>query len=122
MQAQMGEHILDMVAMFGLEGHSGFSASSARQYIDKALRFEPFSPLTRAERDCGEHYEWAGTQQSKRCSHVLRDKAGAAYDITCKVFVEDSGDPYTSSDSRFACRFPDQKRSVKGKRVSGRVE
>src|SRR3546814_93786 len=35
MQAQMGEHVLDMVAMFGLEGHSGFSASYARQYIDK---------------------------------------------------------------------------------------
>src|SRR3546814_8491869 len=31
MQAQMGEHVLYMVAMFGLEGHSGFSASYARQ-------------------------------------------------------------------------------------------
>src|SRR3546814_19651847 len=56
MQAQMGEHVLDMVAMFGLEGHSGFSASYARQYIDKALRFEPFSRLTGAESEWGAPY------------------------------------------------------------------
>src|SRR3546814_12541226 len=56
-QAQMGEHVLDMVAMFGLEWHSGFSASYARQYIDKALRFEPFSPLTGAESEWGEPYD-----------------------------------------------------------------
>src|SRR3546814_4619698 len=74
MQAQMGGHVLDMVAMFGLEGHSGFSASYARQYIDKALRFEPFSPLTGAESEWGEPYDWAGTQQNKRCPHVFRDK------------------------------------------------
>src|SRR3546814_1275244 len=72
----------------------------------KALRFEPFSPLTGAESEWGEPYDWAGTQQSKRCSHVFRDKDGAAYDINGKVFVEESGASYTSSDSRVAINFP----------------
>src|SRR3546814_6163544 len=100
MQAQMGEHILDMVAMFGLEGHSGFSASYARQYIDKALRFEPFSPLTGADSEWGEPYDWAGTQQSKRGSHVLRDQTGAAYEHNGKEFVEESVASHTYSDTR----------------------
>src|SRR3546814_3837050 len=58
MQAKMGEHILDMVVMFGLEGHSGFRASYARQYIDKPLRFELIgralfsTPVTHAHLVC----------------------------------------------------------------------
>src|SRR3546814_4387049 len=35
MQAQMGEHVLDMVAMFGLEGHSGFSASRSEEHTSE---------------------------------------------------------------------------------------
>src|SRR3546814_12636077 len=102
MQAQMGEHVLDMVAMFGLEGHSGFSASYARKYIDKALRFEPFSQITGAESEWGEHYDWDGTQQNRRCPHVFRDKDEQAYDINGKVLVEEYGGSYTNKKTRVA--------------------
>src|SRR3546814_3682951 len=83
----------------GLRG-TQVSAPVMRANIDKALRFEPFSPLTGAESEWGEPYDWAGTQQSKRCSHVFRDKDGAAYDINGKVFVQTAGASLTARNNR----------------------
>src|SRR3546814_7019057 len=74
-------HVLDMVAMFGLEGHSGFSASYARQYIDKALRFEPFSPLTGAESEWVEPYDWAG--RSEEHTSELQSLMRISYAVFC---------------------------------------
>src|SRR3546814_11235969 len=99
-RAQMGVHVLDMVAIFGLEGHSGFSASYARQYIDKALRFEPFSPLTEAACEWRETYDWDGPQQPNRCTTVFRHQDGASDGITVQALVEDSGAHYTYRDIR----------------------
>ncbi|QJQ31796.1 hypothetical protein GV829_04505 [Sphingomonas lacunae] len=103
MQRQMGEHVLDMVAMFSAEGHSGGSASYALHYINAALRFEPFSPLTGAD------HEWndlgGGRWQNRRCSRVFKDPDGRAYDIEGKVF-EDATGRYTSQDSRVYVTFP----------------
>ena len=106
MQAQMGEHILDMVAMFGLEGHSGFSAGYAQNYIEKALKFEPFSPLTGAESEWAEAYGEDGTRQNKRCSHVFKGSDGRAYDIDGRIFREPDGACFTSKDSRVFIEFP----------------
>ncbi|CDO34754.1 hypothetical protein SPHV1_1910001 [Novosphingobium sp. KN65.2] len=104
MQDAIGENVLDMVAMFGLEGHSGFSAGYAQQFIEKAMKFEPFSPLT------GDESEWSeigrGSQQNKRCSHVFRDEDGRAYDIDGRVFIDASGAAYTNIDSRVYIEFP----------------
>lgn len=106
MQRQMGNHIFDMVAMFGLEGHSGFSASYARRYINLALQFAPFSPLTGAESEWAEPYSSDGTQQNKRCSHVFRDADGKTYDIDGRVFREPDGACFTNKDSRVYVTFP----------------
>lgn len=106
MQALVGENVADMVAMFGLQGHSGFSASYAQRYIEQALRFEPFSPLTGAESEWGEPFEYNGSQQNKRCSHVFRDSDGRAYDIDGRVFRDPSGACYTNKDSRVYIKFP----------------
>lgn len=106
MQDAMGEHVLDMVAMFGLEGHSGFSASYAQKYIDLALKFQPFSPLTGSESEWGEPFDYDGSRQNKRCPHVFMDKDGHAYDIDGRVFVEPSGAAYTGRDSRVYIEFP----------------
>lgn len=106
MQALMGENVADMVAMFGLQGHSGLSAGYAQRYIELALRFEPFSPLTGAESEWSAPFKYNGSQQNKRCSHVFRDSDGRAYDIQGKVFEEPNGSRYTGRDSRVYVTFP----------------
>ena len=39
-QNKMNKHILEMVQLFADEGHSGFSASYARQILNKLLDFQ----------------------------------------------------------------------------------
>lgn len=106
LQALIGQNVADVVAMFGLAGHSGFSASYAHRYIEKALRFQPFSPLTGEENEWSEPFEYNGSQQNKRCGCVFRDSDGRAYDIDGKVFEDPSGTRYTSRDSRVYITFP----------------
>lgn len=107
MQALIGRNVVEMVAMFGSQGHSGFSANYAQHYIEKALKFEPFSPLTGADSEWGAPFDYGdGGQQNKRCSHVFRDSDGRAYDIQGKVFEEPNGSRYTGRDSRVYVTFP----------------
>lgn len=103
----MAEHLMDMVRLFALEGHSGFSAAYAVASLEKLLRQEPLGPLT------GEENEWSflgyGPEmyaQNKRCSHVFRREDGTAYDSQGRVFREPSGCCYTSSDSSVDIVFP----------------
>lgn len=106
MQDAIGENILDVVAMFGLEGHSGSSAPYTIRYIEKALRFEPLSPLTGADSEWGEPFDYGGGRQNKRCGNVFKDADGRAYDIDGRVFRDPSGCCYTSKDSRVYITFP----------------
>ena len=106
MQDAMREHVLDMVAMFGLERHSGSSAAYARHYIDKALSFSPFSPLTGEDSEWGEPFSSDGTRQNKRASHVFLHADGQAYDIDGIVFEEPDGARYTGSGSHVPVQFP----------------
>lgn len=106
MQDAIRENVLDVVAMFALAGHSGFSASYTRRYIDAALAFEPLGPLTGVESEWGEPFCNDSTQQNRRCSHVFRDSDGRAYDIEGRVFRDPSGACYTSKDSRVYVEFP----------------
>jgi hypothetical protein len=106
MQDAIGENIFDVVAMFGLEGHSGSSAPYAIHYIEKALRFESFGPLTGDDAEWGEPFEYDGCCQNKRCSHVFKDVDGRAYDIDGRVFRDPDGCCYTNKDSRVYITFP----------------
>lgn len=106
MQNAIEQHVLDMVAMFGLEGHSGSSAAYARTYIDKALRFEPFSPLTGDESEWGEVFSSDGTRQNRRCSHVFRRFDGTAYDINGRIFEDPNGSRWSGFTSRVEVTFP----------------
>lgn len=106
MQADMGRHVMHMTAMFAVEGHSGFSAAYAQTYITKALRFEPFSPLTGAENEWAPPFGDGEAQQNKRCGRVFRAADGQAYDIDGRVFEEPDGARFTSRDSRVPVTFP----------------
>jgi len=108
MQHAIMNDILDVLAVFSNQGHSGSSAAYAIPYIKKLLNQEPIAPLT------GEDWEWNeidenGTYQNNRMSHVFKNKDGA-YDINGKVFgdkIEDGGYSYwTGSESRVPVEFP----------------
>jgi hypothetical protein len=104
MNQAMYNHLLHMVNEFAKEGHSGFSASYARNHLEKLLRFEPIGPLT------GEPNEWNhiadNLWQNNRCSRVFMDSQGTAWDIEGKVFVELNGAAFTSSESQVPVEFP----------------
>lgn len=106
MQSDIGQDILDMVSLFSIQGHSGFSANYARQYVDKALQYAPFTPLTGNESEWAEPFCNEGTQQNKRCSHVFRNPDGTCYDIQGKVFRDPDGCTYTNRESRVPVTFP----------------
>ena len=116
MQKMICKHVLALLTVFSMEGHSGSSAPYAINLFEKLAKFEPISPLT------GEDWEWVDVAeqsggvlyQNKRCSHVFKDPNGA-YDIQGKVFYdwytsEEDGEKfksyYTSRDSRVVITFP----------------
>lgn len=107
MNKAMHDHIITMVKAFADEGHSGMSAGYALSILKKVLAYEPLTPLT------GEDSEWndvgGGVFQNKRCSRVFKQADrfdGQAYDMNGKVFIEEGGTAYTSSDSRVPVTFP----------------
>lgn len=106
MQDRIRDSVLNVAAVFALEGHSGSSAPYTVGLIEKALSFEPFGPLTGAEAEWDEPYDGEGTRQNKRCSHVFQDASGAAYDIEGRIFSEPGGVCFTNSESRVPVTFP----------------
>ena len=103
MDRRMADHLLTMIALFSLEGHSGFSASIAIDGFRRLANFEPLHPLT------GDDDEWSednGLKQNKRCSHVFMDPDGTAYDLDGYIFREASGHCFTNGDSRKPIEFP----------------
>ena len=95
--------VLELVELFGRQGHSGMSASLTTSLVEKLMRFEPLTPLTGADDEWNEVGE--GEFQNRRCSHVFRGKDGA-YDINGRVFREPDGVCFTSSDSFVPVEFP----------------
>ena len=113
------ENLLELLEVFSKQGHSGSSAPYCVNAFKKLALFEPLGPLT------GKDDEWVlvaeNMWQNKRCSHVFKDKSGA-YDSQGKVFVEDNGTAYTSSDSRIDIKFPYTPKTEYVKRPTSREE
>jgi hypothetical protein len=117
-QQAICENVLNLLMLFGNQGHSGSSAPYAIDLFKKLAMFEPIVPLT------GEEWEWSDVRhngdgsihyQNKRCSHVFKEGDGQAYDIDGRVFWEwyrdqETGESfkshYTSRDSRVHVTFP----------------
>lgn len=104
----LGHSTINLMKLFALEGHSGFSAGMQTSIFDKVSRFEPLTPLTGADDEWFDHGPATGgaRYQNKRCSHVFKDEAGNAYDSHGKVFRERNGATYSSRDSRVRVMFP----------------
>lgn len=100
----LGESTINLMKLFSLEGHSGFSAAMQTSLFQKVSRFEPLTPLTGADDEWNEVGD--GYWQNRRCSHVFKDADGRAYDIQGRIFREPSGATYTGSGSRVFVTFP----------------
>lgn len=98
LQSLMDKNILEIVKIFGEQGHSGFSASYALSVLERLLRFKPILPLT------GEDDEWneagSGSLQNKRCFSVFKKSDGTCYDIDA-IIVSDNGGITWFSSGRF---------------------
>ncbi len=99
----LGTSVMELLEVFGKQGHSGFSAMMVTNLFNKLARYQPIQPLT------GEDSEWNevtdGVYQNRRCHHVFKEN-GQAYDIDGKVFREPDGSTYTNRDSRVDVTFP----------------
>ena len=102
----MQENILELLAVFSRQGHSGFSAPHCVQLFEKLAQFKPLGPLTGADSEWGESFCHEGTLQNKRCSHVFKDADGRAYDIDGRIFRYPNGGCSTRSSSHVFIEFP----------------
>jgi hypothetical protein len=106
MGRSMANCLRELVLVFGTQGHSGFSASYARQTLDKLLDFKPISPLTGADEEWFDH---GYCKQNKRCSSVFVQAGrfnGQPYDIDAVVFREPSGACFSGQGSHQPITFP----------------
>lgn len=107
MQELMNRQLLQILAVFTLHGHSGFSASYATSVLEKLMRFEPLRPLAGTDDEWVDHGN--GMFQNKRCSRVFKQAdrfSGQPYDINGRVFREPSGLCFTNGDSFVPITFP----------------
>lgn len=79
MNSEMTRHILEMVAQFVSEGHSGMSAGYAIGVLEKLLRFENLSPLTDDPSEWNEVSYDDNVWQSRRRPDAFSNDGGKTY-------------------------------------------
>ena len=109
MQEHMVENIEEILEVISKQGHSGFSIMYLMQLLNKAVMYEPLSPLT------GKSDEWEDISyglpefknlfQNKRDSRVFKD-GERTYAIDVYVFKQPNGIRYTSHLSQKDITFP----------------
>jgi hypothetical protein len=103
----MADALLQLLAIFSAQGHSGFSASWCVDTFTLLARFQPLGPLTGADDEWFDHGD--GMMQNKRCGHVFKQPDrfnGQAYDIDGRIFREPNGCTYTNGKSHVPITFP----------------
>ena len=106
------EGTLELLKVFGKQGHSGSSAPFAVDQFSRLASWKPLAPLT------GDDDEWgtdASPTQNNRFSKVFKDDDGSAYWVDGIVFWEwwthpETGEKskayFTSRGSRVEITFP----------------
>ena len=83
------QDVLDLLAVFAMQGHSGSSAPYCVDVFAKLAKYEPLVPLSGDESEWFDHGD--GHCQNKRCGHVFKQPDrfnGQAYDIEAVIFWE----------------------------------
>lgn len=101
------QNVVELLEVFGRQGHSGFSAPHCVEMFRKLALHEPLVPLSGADDEWNEVGD--GVFQNNRCSHVFKQADrfnGQAYDINGRIFREPSGACYTGRESCIPVTFP----------------
>ena len=99
------DNILELLEVFGKQGHSGQTAPYVIGMFFKLASHEPITPLT------GEDSEWEKvdfqTLQNIRCTRVFKNKnTGKIFDIQRKIFEEPDGARFVNNNSLVDITFP----------------
>lgn len=101
----MADNLIELLAVFAAQDHSGMSASWCIGSFKALASFEPLGPLTGADDEWIDHGD--GYFQNNRCGHVFKEgKDGQPYDTEGRIFREPTGACFTSRDSRVPVTFP----------------
>lgn len=100
--------VLDVVRVFGTQGHSGGSAPITISLIGAILSYKPIGPLMGTDDEWMDVAEMSGRPlwQNVRCGRVFREGDGQAYDIDGIVWKEPDGGTFTNRESRVSVTFP----------------
>jgi hypothetical protein len=103
MNEAMAHDVLELIEVFGRQGHSGFSAPFCISLFSRLASHKPLGPLT------GKDDEWVevhdGVFQNKRLYSVFKEN-GKAYRSDGRVFRDPDGPTWTNADSRVEITFP----------------
>lgn len=106
MQQMIVDNLVDLVAVFSAQGHSGSSAAYLTDLIKPVMSFETLTPLKGTDdewQEIGNLDDGGLMYQNKRDSRVFRDSHkdySEDYFIDGKIFIEEDGCGFTSYDSR----------------------
>jgi hypothetical protein len=103
----MAAGLLDLMRVFSMQGHSGFSAPHCVAMFEKLASYKTLGPLTGADSEWFDHGD--GMFQNKRDGRVFKQPDrfdGQAYFLDGRVFREPSGACYTNRDSMTPVTFP----------------
>lgn len=95
----MARHVLQLLLLFSLEGHSGSSAPFAINLFKRLANWKPLGPLTGEDSEWSDMSEASGCSmfQNRRDSTVFKEgKDGVAYTIDGYVFRE----PYVNDEGK----------------------
>ncbi len=105
MQDMVKANVLELLEVFGNQGHSGSSAPYVLGLFQRLADFKPLGQLT------GEDDEWmeVGPEvyQNIRCGSIFKKgKFGQAYWLDGVIFRDQNGHTFTNGYSRTPVQFP----------------
>ena len=105
MQDMVKANVLELLEVFGNQGHSDSSAPYVLGLFQRLVDFKPLGQLT------GEDSEWMevglNTYQNIRCCSVFKKgKNGEAYWLDGNIFRDQNGYTFTNGYSRVKVEFP----------------
>jgi len=79
MQSDICNHVLELLKVFGREGHSGTSAPYAVNLFSKLALFKNIAPLNGTDDEWGDTFSRDGCKQNTRISAVFKEDDQAYY-------------------------------------------